>query len=235
MAKNQNWKDDCWVLLIQLYQKKPAGLKPLYCKAMVDLSLELHVPPQTLHQKMKKLENLDTLGSGIFRHNGVFVIQDGELTPRIQQLWQHYANNPQRLNRAVKLLRRMAGFGNSGEFYEGVELQESFEHDFRPIEGDSQLMPVTLIIILDLYFRLTPITMVPETPEIQDLARLMHMSAAKIADIMEVYQHCDPYLNRNEMLFSPIFPACQDIWQRYGNSDTEQLATLAEQLKAYYR
>ena len=96
-------------------------------------------------------------------------------------------------------------------------------------------MPVTLIIILDLYFRLTPITMVPETPEIQDLARLMHMSAAKIADIMEVYQHCDPYLNRNEMLFSPIFPACQDIWQRYGNSDTEQLATLAEQLKAYYR
>lgn len=215
MAKNQNWKDDCWVLLIQLYQKKPAGLKPLYCKAMVDLSLELHVPPQTLHQKMKQLESLDT--------------------PRIQQLWQHYANNPQRLNRAVKLLRRMAGFGNSGEFYEGVELQESFEHDFRPIEGDSQLMPATLIIILDLYFRLTPITMVPETPEIQDLARLMHMSAAKIADIMEVYQHCDPYLNRNEMLFSSIFPACQDIWQRYGNSDTEQLATLAEQLKAYYR
>ena len=107
MAKNQNWKDDCWVLLIQLYQKKPAGLKPLYCKAMVDLSLELHVPPQTLHQKMKQLESLDT--------------------PRIQQLWQHYANNPQRLNRAVKLLRRMAGFGNSGEFYEGGELQESFE------------------------------------------------------------------------------------------------------------
>ena len=52
--------------------KRPAGLKPLYCKAMVDLSLELHVPPQTLHQKMKQLESLNT--------------------PRIQQLWQPHAD-----------------------------------------------------------------------------------------------------------------------------------------------
>lgn len=215
MARNQIWRDEYWVLLMQLYQKKPQGVKPMFDHAVVDLCLELHVSPQVVHQKMLELERLDT--------------------PRIQQLWQRYGNNPQRLNRAVKLLRTMSGFGNSGEFYEGVDVQETFEHDFLPLDDDPQLTPMMLIIILDEYFRLTPITMVPETPEVQQLARLMHISAEKIADIMDIYQHCDPYLNRKDMVFSAVFPACQDIWQRYGNEETEQLANYAEQLKAYFQ
>jgi hypothetical protein len=28
---------------------------------------------------------------------------------------------------------------------------------------------------------------------------------------------------------------CQQVWQRYGNGDTEQLAQYAEQLKEYYK
>ena len=51
---------------------------------------------------------------------------------------------------------------------------------------------------------------------------------------MDIYQHCDPYLNRKDVVFSSLFPACQEIWQRYGNMDTEQLASYAQQLKAYF-
>ena len=45
MAKHPLWNDDYWLLLLQLYQKKPMGVKPLYSKGIVDLSLELHIQP----------------------------------------------------------------------------------------------------------------------------------------------------------------------------------------------
>lgn len=215
MAKNQKWQDDYWLLLMQLYLKKPVGVKPMYSKAMVDLSMELHIAPQFLFTKMGEIANLET--------------------PRIERIWQEFSASPRRLSRAVSLLRQMKGFGNNGEFYEGVDVQETFERDFRPVNDNSTITPVMLVLILDLYFHLTPITMVPETPEIQELSRLIKISAREIAEIMDIYQHCDPYLNRKEVLFSPLFPACQGIWQRYGNSDTEQLASYATQLKEYFR
>ena len=182
---------------------------------MVDLSMELHIDPHILFNKMCEIANLET--------------------PRIERIWQDYGTNPRRLSRAANLLRQMKGFGNDHEFYEGVDVQETFERDFRPVNSDSSVTPVMLILILDLYFRLTPITMVAETPEIQELGRLIKLPAREIADIMDVFQHCDPYLNRKEVLFSPLFPACQDVWQRYGNSDTEQLASYARQLKEYFK
>lgn len=40
MARHPLWNEDYWLLLLQLYQKKPMGVKPLYSKGMVDLSLE---------------------------------------------------------------------------------------------------------------------------------------------------------------------------------------------------
>ena len=49
-----------------------------------------------------------------------------------------------------------------------------------------------LIIILDLYFQLTPITMVPETPEIIDLGKLIRTSPKVIAEAMGVFMYCDP-------------------------------------------
>ena len=93
--------------------------------------------------------------------------------PRIEKLWNTYGKNPQKLSRGIKKLRQMKGFSNADEFYEGVEINESFEKYFRPIDERPELKPVMLVMILNLYFQLTPITMVEETPEIQQLAKKM--------------------------------------------------------------
>lgn len=215
MAKNSKWQDEYWLLLMQIYLQKPVGMKPMYCRAMVDLSIELHIAPNLLFNKMCQIANLET--------------------PRIEHIWETYGNNPRKLARAVSLWREMNGFNNALEFYEGVETTESFEKDFKPIAEDEVLTPVMLILILDLYFRLTPITMVPETPEVQELARMMKLKSAQVADVLEVFQHCDPYLNRKDVTFSPLLIPCQQIWRRFGNANTEDLASYANQLKAYFK
>ena len=215
MAKNQLWHDDYWLLLMQLYLHKPVGVKPMYSRPMVELSIELHIAPQQLFARMCEIANLET--------------------PRIERIWQDYSRNPKRLTRAVQLLRNMIGFNSGGGFYEGVEVEETFERDFRPIAEDARLTPVMLILILDQYFRLTPITMVEETPEVQQLARLLRIPVSLVTDVMYVYQHCDPYLNRRDVIISPLLSPCQQIWKRYGNIDTRQLASYAEQLKDYFK
>lgn len=216
MAKNAKWQDDYWLLLMQVYLRRPVGVKPLYSRNMVNLSLELHIAPQVLFNKMCQLANIDT--------------------PRIERIWETYGNNPQRLSRAVRLLREMKGFGNPDEFYSGVEVNETFEKDFKPVVTDPfTLTPAMLILILDLYFRLTPITMVPQTPEVVELARLLKLKPQDVAEVMDTMQHCDPYLNRRDVTLSPLLLPCQQIWQRYGNSDTVQLAQLADELKEYFR
>ena len=221
MAKIQQWQDDDWLLLMQLYLKKPVGIKPMYSKAAIELCLELHIPPQIVYQKMCAIANLET--------------------PRIERIWNEYAQNPRRLARAVKLLRQMKAFGND-DFYEGVDIQETFETDFRPIAPDTIITPIMLIIILDLYFRLTPITMVVETPEIQDLSRLLKLPAQDIVDIMHIYQQCDPYLKPHprplsfrEGSLESITSACQAQWRQYGNGDPTALAEYASKLKEYYK
>jgi hypothetical protein len=221
MAKIQQWQDDDWLLLMQLYLKKPVGIKPMYSKAAIELCLELHIPPQIVYQKMCAIANLET--------------------PRIERIWNEYAQNPRRLSRAVKLLRQMKAFGND-DFYEGVDIQETFETDFRPIAPDTIITPIMLIIILDLYFRLTPITMVVETPEIQDLSRLLKLPAQDIVDIMHIYQQCDPYLKPHprplsfrEGSLESITSACQAQWRQYGNGDPTALAEYASKLKEYYK
>ena len=192
MAKHPLWNEEYWLLLLQLYQKKPMGVKPLYSKGMVDLSLELHIPPTYLHEQMFKLRMM---------------------TPRITRLWEKYANKPGKLSHDIKMLRKMQGYGNAEAFYQGVKL----------------------IIILDLYFQLTPITMVAETPEIIDLAKLIHTTPEKIADVMSIYMFCDPYLNREDVLISPLLNDCSAIWQRYGNGNPDKLYQLATELKIYFK
>ena len=76
--------------------------------------------------------------------------------------------------------------------------------------------------------------MVKETPEVQELARLIKVGTDDVVELLDVYQHCDPYLNRRDVTLNKLLPSCQAIWQRYGNGDTEALAALAEQLKKYY-
>jgi len=215
MAKDFKWQDEYWLLLMQIYLQKPAGVKPMYSRQMVDLSLELHISPERLFNRMCQIANLET--------------------PRIEHIWEVYGNNPRKLSRAVRLWREMRGFNNADSFYDGVEVNESFELDFRPVAEDTEITPVMLILILDLYFRLTPNTMVAGTPEVQELARLLKMKSKDVADVMDVFQHCDPYLNRRDVIFHHLLIPCQEIWRRFGNSNIEALASFAEQLKEYFR
>ena len=214
MAKHPLWSDEYWLLLIQIYLKKPVGVKPLYSKSIVNLSLELHIPPQYLYEQMFRLRSLKT--------------------PRMEKLWETYGNNPKKLHRAIKLLRQKKGFNNANAFYEGVEVNETFEKDFKPLKEDPGLTPIMLIMILDLYFRLTPNTMVSSTPEIQQMAKLLKMKANEVVEVMDIYQLCDPYLNRSAMILSPLLGPCQQIWQRYGNDNPEKLAAFAAQLREYF-
>ena len=45
----------------------------------------------------------------------------------------------------------MKGFGKPEEFYEGVTTEETFEKDFKLIERATDLTPIALIIVLNLY------------------------------------------------------------------------------------
>lgn len=215
MAKNSKWQDEYWLLLLQVYLQKPVGIKPMYSRGMVDLSMELHIAPNMLFNKMCQLANLET--------------------PRVERFWELYGNNPKKLKRAVNLLREMWGFNNALEFYDGVETHESFEKDFKPIADGATMTPVMLTLILDLYFRLTPITMVAETPEVQELAKLMKIKPQDVVEVMEAFQLCDPYLNRKEKVTGELALACQQVWRRFGNANPEELASYADQLKEYFK
>ena len=215
MAKNSKWADDYWLLLMQIYLQRPVGIKPMYSRKMVDLSLELHIAPNVLFGRMCQIANLET--------------------PRIEHIWETYGNNPRKLSRAVRLWREMRGYGNADQFYDGVEVNETFERDFKPVSDDTVMTPVMLILILDLYFRLTPITMVTETPEVQELAGLIKVRPQEVVEVMELFQHCDPYLNRKGEVNNVLLKSCKEVWRRFGNANIEDLASYADQLKEYYK
>lgn len=215
MVTHSLWSEEYWPMLLQIYFKKPIGIKPTYTRPIVELSLELHIPPYILYAKMEE-----------FHLNNL---------PSIQALWKVYANNPKKLQKDAKRIRKMKGFGKPEEFYEGVTTEETFEKDFKPIEKATDLTPVTLIIVLDLYFHLTPVTMTEETPEVKEVARLLNITPHRVVEIMDVYRFCDPYLNHADLMISPLLLPCQNIWDRYGNADTKELSALTEELCYYYR
>lgn len=214
MANNTLWSDDYWLLLIQLYQKKPAGVKSEFSHPVVELGIELHIPPRTIYEQMCALEK--------------------RATPSLQRLWALYADNPKRLARDIKRLKQMAGFGDSGLFYEGVQTTPSFEREYRPIDNSSDITPVMLVIILELYFALTPNTMVSETPEVLDMARLLSLKPEEIVRILEIYQTFDPILKRNAADQSPIADEAKRVWKRYYSEQPELLHAAADKLKLYF-
>ena len=214
MAKNAVWQDDYWLLLMQIYLHKPVGVKPLYSREMVELSMELHIAPEQLRARMEQIARLDT--------------------PRLRRFWQQYSTNPKRLARAVRLLREMKGFGAADEFYEGVEVQETFEKDFRPLAEEPRLTPAMLILILDLYFKLTPSTMVAQTPEVAELARQLRLQTDVVVDVLDIYKVCDPYLKRIDLSFSPLLLSCQQVWQRFDGDEGKRLLQTAQEMKAYF-
>lgn len=214
MANNSLWQEDYWVLLMQLYMRRPMGLKPLYSRQMVELCMELHLTPQFVYEKMFELRNAPSA--------------------RLKRLWERYGEKPGKLKRDAARVRSMAGFSKESTFYEGVSIIETFETDFRPIPKCGNLMPVMLILILDLYFRLVPATMNGDTPEIQELARTMKTTTADIVRVMDVYQILDPYLKRDELMITPLLKPCQQVWRRFGNGDIGELAAQAAQMKQYF-
>ncbi len=214
MATHPLWSDDYWLLVMQLYNKKPVGVKSEYSHPVVELGIELHIQPKTITEQMRVLE----------RH----------ATPSLQRLWDTYADNPRRLTRDVKRLRQMAGFGDSGLFYDGVETTLPFEHDYRPIDPSSDITPVMLVIILSLYFELTPNTMVSETPEVLDMANLLGVKPEEIVNILNIYQTFDPILKRKPLPHSPLNDEAHRIWQRFYNGQPEQLENTVAKLKEYF-
>lgn len=209
------WSEEYWLLLLQTYLKKPIGIKRTYARPMVELSLELHIPPRILSEKMEQLARRDI--------------------PSLQTLWETYANNPNKLRREAKRIRGMKGFGKPEKFYEGVEAEETFEKDFQPIERATDLTPAALIVVLDLYFHLTPITMAEETPEVKEVAQLLGITPNRVVEIMDVYRFCDPYLNHDDLIISPLLLPCQNVWDRYGNANTKKLSVLTQELHYYFK
>lgn len=179
------------------------------------MALELHIEPRVLQAKMFRLRQIDT--------------------PVIQQLWNKYEGKPSLLRKEANLLRRMNGFGQASSFYQGVQTNSmAWENDFKPI-ADTGITPLQLILILDLYFRLVPNTMVPETPEIAELARMTSISTNEICHIMQIYQSLDPCLNRPAVAEEALSQPCHTIWQRFGYDDPNNLAALAAQIKEYFK
>lgn len=215
MTRPTDWNDDCWLLVMQAYLRKPVGVKPVYSRLMVDLALELHVEPRVLFARMCAVATL--------------------ATPALERMWERYGSSPRRLARAAAVVRGMRGFGNAGEFYAGVAVSETFERDFRPVEGAGGVTPVALVLVLDLYFRLTPATMVAQTPEVAALARLLGLPVATVVEAMAAFRHCDPFLRRKAPGPSPMLEACREVWRRYGNASPAALASYASQLREYYR
>jgi len=203
-----------WLPLLQLYMKKPEGVKPLFSRQLVQLSLELHVEPQYLHAQMFRLRQPDT--------------------PSLQHLRQKYSANPRRLARDVKRARKMLGFGTEGAFYDGIGIIETFETDFRPLPEEPGLTPAALIMILDLYFRLTPLTMVASTPEVAELARTLRIEPSLAVEAMGCFLDCDPCMHRKHPSDSPLADACGEVWRRYGQGEPQQLAALAAQLRDFF-
>lgn len=216
-----DWNDDLWPLVMQLYQKKPVGVKPMYSRDCVRLALETHIPPQTIYKKM-------------------FMLRQPQLLS-LQTMLDRYASNTRRLNADCSKLRSMNGLGNASEFYDDVAINETWELDFKPVNArTAQMMgrplftPVMLIMILDLYFRLIPTTMVSETPDVKELARTIDVTAADVVDVLGIYQYCDPFIQHADSLMDPLLPPCHKIWQRYANADPTVLSNLAHQLQAYF-
>ena len=57
----------------------------------------------------------------------------------------------------------------------------------------------------------------------------------RIVEIMEIFQLCDPYLNKDMMIVDDLLHPCQQIWKRYGNDNPQKLAAYAAQLKEFFK
>jgi hypothetical protein len=66
------------------------------------------------------------------------------------------------------------------------------------------------------------------------MASLLKVPVSLVVDVLNIFQVCDPYMRRHDVIVHPLLEACQQIWKRYGNMDLRQLASYATELRAYY-
>lgn len=217
MTAHPLWHDDYYLLLFRIVMRAPEGVKAAYSRPVVQLALRLHIPPEELRRRMFEM------------------VRGGDR--RYDRLKKRYEGHRRALAADIARALRCDAFG-SDSFYDGVEAVETFEADFRPIAPASPLMPVTLIILLDLYFRLVPATMRSDTPEVRATARRLGIKAALAERVLRAFMRCDAYMVRSPLLppddgDAALRQACCAVWRRYGN-DPERLADTAAQMAAYY-
>lgn len=209
------WSDEYLPLLFQVYFRKPEGVKPLYSRQLIDLSLELHTPPRQLYAVLTSIRRRER--------------------PTVSHMLDVYAANRHRLSRDARRVRQMSGFGQAEAFYKDVDLDEPFEAFFRPIDEETPFTPLALTLVLELYFRLSPATMIAETPEVADAARRIGVRPNDIVSVMQTYMTFDPYLAHRGKAHPQLAEACRDIWNRHSADDPEALAATAAQMWEYYR
>ena len=90
MATHPLWNDDYWLLVLQLYLKRPTGVKAVYAREAGDLAVELHLPPPFIHQQLQEMDRRARL--------------------ELQLVWKTYAQKPRRLAKDIARLRKMKGF-----------------------------------------------------------------------------------------------------------------------------
>ena len=77
MVTHSLWSEEYWPMLLQIYFKKPIGIKPTYAHPIVELSLELHIPPYILYAKMEEFH--------VYKHFGKYM-------PTIQKNYKKMPN-----------------------------------------------------------------------------------------------------------------------------------------------
>lgn len=228
------WNDQYWPLIIKLYLAKPVGMKAMYSKGVVDLSIELHIPPFYIYERLEEVER--------------------NQRPLLQRLRTLYEGNARRLSRDAKLLRQMAGFGTGGLFFEDVCIDNDFERDYCPVADDTAMTPAMLTLILNLYFQLIPDTMKATTPEVQQLAKRLHVSTDEVVQVLMLCLAEDPCIpgHRRERLLgsssaassassasaagstASLSQAVSKLWHRYGNGDAMMVEEAAERFDHYF-
>ena len=156
-----------------------------------------------------------------------------------------YEGNARRLSRDVKQLRQMAGFGTGGLFFDDVCIDNDFERDYCPVADDTAMTPAMLTLILNLYFQLIPDTMKATTPEVQLLAKRLHVTPDEVVQVLKLCLAEDPCIpeHRRERLLGSssaadplpsLSQAVNKLWHRYGNGDAIMVEEAAERFDHYF-
>ena len=216
MIESPSWNDEYLLFLMQLYLKSPIGIKPLYSKSLVNLSLELHIEPQTILKKLQEFaENKDK-------------------TPSLKLLWDTYSKDEKKLDETISQIRKMRGFGKPDKFYKNVQTVSSFESQFLPIEGYKNISPVMLIMVLYVYPTILPTAMEETTPEIVELSKTIDLKPRSVLKIMKTFLMCDPIMNREKDENDTLYQACLEVWREYANDTPDKIKKKVEELKDYF-